>query len=196
MTLRPATRFAPMLLLAVVLSLVLAGGQALAAKPKAGDILPDLEVKDLVQPQDAAYLGLAPGTKSFRLSQIKAEALLIEVFSMYCPSCQADAGAMNDLFEQLAGDARSKGLKVIGIGAGNSPFEVNFFRKKYKSPIPMYQDADFALHKVLGNVGTPSFFVLKPRTGGKGFDVTFFQEGASKDHEALRKAVLEAAGIR
>lgn len=196
MSSRPANLPAMRLFLALLLALHLASGVALAAKPKAGDTLPDLEVKDVVQPQDAAYLGLAPGAKSFKLSQIKADALLINVFSMYCPRCQADAGAMNTLFEQLKADPKAQGLKVIGIGAGNSPFEVNFFRKKYKSPIPMFQDADFALHKILSSVGTPSFFVLKPRAGGKGFDVTFFQEGASEDHEALRKTVLEAAGIK
>lgn len=191
MTHRPAY-----LSILLLLALLLASQSALAAKPKAGDTLPDLEVKDVVQPQDAAYLGLAPGGKSFRLSQIKADALFVNVFSMYCPRCQADAGAMNELFEQLRADPKAQGLKVLGLGAGNSPFEVNFFRKKYKSPIPMFQDVDFALHKMLGSVGTPSFFVLRPRAAGKGFDVTFFQEGASEDHEALRKAVLEAAGIR
>lgn len=191
MTRRPAFLSAFLLL-----ALLLVSQAALAAKPKAGDTLPDLEVRDVVQPQDAAYLGLAPGAKSFRISQIKADALLINVFSMYCPRCQADASAMNALFEQLKADPKAQGLKFLGIGAGNSPFEVNFFRKKYKSPLPMFQDADFTLHKILGNVGTPSFFVLKPRAGGKGYDVTFFQEGASEDHEALRKAVLEAAGIR
>ena len=188
---RPAL-FSALLLLALLLT----SHAALAAKPKAGDILPDLEIKDVVQPQDAAYLGLTPGAKSFRLSQIKADALLLEVFSMYCPRCQADAQAMNELFARLKDDPKTRGLKFIGIGAGNSAFEVGVFRKKYKSPIPMFQDADFTLHKPLGAVGTPSFFVLRPRAGGKGFDVTFFQEGASEDHEALRKNVLEAAGIR
>lgn len=192
MSSRPA--FLPAFLL--LLALVLASQAAWAAKPKAGDTLPDLEIKDVVLPQDAAYLGLPAGTKSFKISQIKADALLINVFSMYCPRCQADALAMNTLFEQLSADPKAKGLKFIGIGAGNSPFEVGVFRKKYKSPIPMFQDAELTLHKIMSAVGTPSFFVLRPRAGGKGFDVTYFQEGASDDHEAQRKAILDAAGIR
>lgn len=183
-------------LLAALLALMIFAAPALAAKPKAGDTLPDLEIRDAVQPADAAYLGLAPGIKSYRLSQIKAEALLINVFSMYCPRCQTDAPAMNRLFERLKADPAAKNLKFLGIGAGNSPFEVGFFRKKTQSPIPMFQDANYALHKALSNVGTPSFFVLRPQPGGKGFDITYFLEGFEEDQEAFYRDVLRAAGIK
>lgn len=181
---------------AALLALMLFAAPALAAKPKAGDTLPDLEIKDVVQPADAAYLGLAPGTKAFRLSQIKAEALLINVFSMYCPRCQTDAPAMNVLFERLKADPAAQKFKFLGIGAGNSPFEVNFFRKKSASPIPMFQDGNYALHKALSNVGTPSFFVLRPQAGGKGFDITYFLEGFDEDQEGFYQAILRAAGMK
>lgn len=179
---------------AALLALVLLATPALAAKPKAGDTLPDLEIKDVLKPADAAYLGLPAGGKSFRLSQIKAEALLINVFSMYCPRCQTDAPVLNAFFERLKASPQGQRIKFLGIGAGNSPYEVNFFRSKSASPIPMFQDADYALHKALSNVGTPSFFVLKP--AGKGFRVTFFLEGFYENEDAFLKEILDAAGIQ
>lgn len=184
--------------LAALLVVMLSATVALAAKPKAGDTLPDMEIKDSVQAADAAYLGLAQGGKGFRLSHIKADALVVNVFSMYCPRCQADAPAMNKLFERLKASPQGARLKFLGIGAGNSPFEVGFFRKKSTSPIPMFQDADYALHKLLSNVGTPSFFVLRPLPGGaaKGFTITFFQEGFYEDEDAFFATILDAAGLK
>jgi Redoxin. len=184
--------------LTALLVVMLFSTAAFAAKPKAGDTLPDLEIKDAVQVADGAYLGLPEGGKSFRLSQIKADALVINVFSMYCPRCQADAPAMNKLFERLKASPQGKRIKFLGIGAGNSPFEVGFYRKKSSSPIPMYQDADYALHKQLSNVGTPSFFVLRPLPGGaaKGFKLTFFQEGFYENEDAFFATILNAAGMK
>ncbi|GAB6124805.1 peroxiredoxin family protein [Humidesulfovibrio idahonensis] len=167
---------------------------ALAANPKAGDVLPDQEVKVLLTPAEAEYLGLPAGTRSFRLSQIKAEALLVEIYSMYCPRCQAEAQAVNRVFARLAASPEGKRLKFLAIGAGNSPFEVEFFRKKYQVQMPMLPDASYALHKVFGSVGTPSFFVLKP--GAKGLGVAFFQEGAFLNEDDFYAQVLRAAALR
>lgn len=180
---------------ALALILILAA-PALAAKPNPGDMLPDVEVKSRLKPAEAAYLGLTEGAKSFRLSQIKAEALLVEVYSMYCPRCQAEAPAVNRLFERLKASPQGQKLKFLAIGAGNSAFEVEFFRKKFQSPMPMVPDADYTLHKAFMAVGTPTYFVLKPAPGGKGLSVLFFQEGLSEDENAFYEQVLRAADLR
>lgn len=169
---------------------------AQAAKPKTGDLLPDVEIKAQLKPGEAAYLGLPEGAKSFRLSQIKAEALLVEIFSMYCPRCQAEAPAVNRVFERLKASPQGQKLKLVAIGAGNSAFEVDVFRKKYQCAMPMIPDADYVLHKVFGAVGTPSYFVLKPAPGGRGMSVLFFQEGQFEDENAFFEQVLRAAALR
>lgn len=188
---RPFT--APLIALLLALALAL---PALAAKPKEGDVLPDLEIKAPLKPAEQEYLGLPAGAKSWRLSQIKAEALLVEIFSMYCPRCQAEAPAVNRVFEKLKASPAGARLKFVAIGAGNSQFEVDFFRKKYQSPMPMVQDADYVLHKAFMGVGTPSYFVLKPLPGGKGFKVLYFLEGQFEGEDAFLEQVQRAAGVK
>jgi hypothetical protein len=181
---------------AALLALLLLCAPALAAKPKVGDILPDLLVTAAPLPAEATYLGLAPGLKSFRLSQIKAEALLVEIFSMYCPRCQASARSVNEVFKNLTALPQGQKLKMLGLGAGNSAFEVNAFRKQYEIPVPLFQDGDYVLHKAFGNAYTPTYMVLKPVPGGKGFQVLYFQEGPFADGQAFLDQILRVSGVQ
>ncbi|MBU1230544.1 MAG: TlpA family protein disulfide reductase [Proteobacteria bacterium] len=189
---RSAMHFSTALLLALLLFCT----PALAAKLKAGDILPDLDVKAQPLPAEAAYLGLKPGVQSFRLSQIKAEALLVEVFSMYCPRCQAAARSVNQVFESLAALPQGQKLKMLGLGAGNSAYEVDVFRKQYAIPLPLFQDGDYVLHKAFGNVYTPTYMVLKPAPGGHGFLVLHLQEGPFGDGPAFLEQMLRVSGVQ
>ncbi len=182
--------------LTALMMLLLLSAPAFAAKPKAGDTIPDVEVKAKLKPAEYAYLGLPEGAQAFRLSQIKAEALIIHIYSMYCPRCQAEATAVNRVFEKLVASPQGQKLKFASIAAGNSPFEVEVFRKKFQSPMPLIPDQDYVLHKAFMAVGTPSYFVLKRAPGGKGFTVLFAQEGQFEDENAFYEQVLRAAALR
>ena len=53
------------------------------------------------------------------------------------------------LHELIENDEKvTKRVKLIGIGAGNSAFEVGVFKKKYKVPFPLFADNHLAIHKV------------------------------------------------
>lgn len=135
--------------------------QAAGAPPAKGDLMPALTLPVPKSPEEKAYLGLTvDGT--FKLSQIKAEVVIIEVFSMYCPYCQIEAPTVNELYRLIEENPELKGkIKLIGLGAGNSIFEVNIFKNKYQVPFPLLPDQDFTFHKALGEVRTPYFIALK-----------------------------------
>jgi thiol-disulfide isomerase/thioredoxin len=182
--------------LALIAILLLSAGPAAAALPAPGDTVADLEIKTPPQPSEAAYLGLSARATSFRLSQIKAELLLVDIYSMYCPRCQAEAPAVNRLFGLLKSEPAARGIRFIGIAAGNSPFEVEVFRKKYQAAQPLFPDAEYVLHKGLGSVGTPSYLLLRSLPGGRGFRVLLSREGEFKDEAAFLQQVLGAAAKR
>lgn len=178
-------------LLILLLGLALAA-PALAAKPKVGDVLADPTAKVELKPADAAALGLPAGVSSIRLSQIKAEVILVKVYSLYCPRCQSEAPKVNRVFERLKASPKAKHLAFVALAAGDTPFEVEFFRKKFQAPMPMMPDTDYVLHKALHSVGAPSYFVLRPLPGGKGLKVLYFHEGAFEDENAFFQDVLRA----
>ena len=111
--------------------------------------------------EEKAYLGLS-GSGTFKIPQIKADVVIIEIFSMYCPYCQKDAPGINELYDliQKAPDFRDR-IKIIGIGAGNSAFEVETFKKTFNVSFPLFPDQDYVIHQACGEVRTPYFIGVK-----------------------------------
>lgn len=157
--------------------------------------IPDLELSGPVSPAAAAYLGAPPGQGSLRLSQVQAKVLLIEVFSMYCPYCQAEAGNVNDLHARLKKSPWAGSLKMLGLGAGNTPFEVDFFRDKYKTAFPLFPDPEFAGHKALHGPGTPYFLLVRP-DGAGAFTVLYSHLGGFGDPAKFLDTLAAKAGLR
>lgn len=137
-----------------------------AGPPPVGGKLPDFT---LGVPKDAAektYLGLS-GSGAFKIPQIRAKTVVVEIFSMYCPYCQKDAPHVNSLYNRIENDPALKGkIKLLGIGAGNSEYEVGVFKNKYNVPFPLFPDGDFKIHKLLGEVRTPYFIGVKINPDG------------------------------
>jgi peroxiredoxin len=155
----------------------------------------DLELVGPVAKPVADYLGLAAGEAGFRLSQAKADFLLVEVFSMYCPYCQAEAKNVNALYGLLQKSKAAGKIRMLGIGAGNTPFEVDFFRDKYQVPFPLFPDQEFACHKALSGPGTPYFMLLRA-DGAGGFKVLHSHLGGFGDPGKFLDTLLAKAGLR
>jgi len=188
--------------LAVILYILPVSFSAMAAghPPGAGEPLP---VFSLTLPEDTVhreYLGLSGDGSfkkdgSFKISQIQAKVVVIEIFSMYCPYCQREASKVNSLYNKLEGNPQSKGkIKLIGIGAGNTPFEVNIFRKKYDIPFPLFSDEDFTIHKCLGEVRTPYFIAVKIHEDGT-HKVIYSKLGGLKGIDEFLKSILNLSGL-
>lgn len=140
--------------------------------------------------EQKAYLGLS-GQDLFSLNQVDAQILIIEIFSMYCPICQREASDVNAVFDLIQSNPGLKDkVKLIGIGAGNSNFEVTFFKGKYDIRFPLFPDADYAIHKQIKEVRTPHFFGLTITQNGT-IDVFYSRTGEISDPEKFIDTVLK-----
>jgi peroxiredoxin len=154
------------------------------------DILADLKFNSPENLADKKYLGLSDG-KNFKLPQVKARLLIIQIFSMYCPVCQRDAHAVNELHDMLQ---KVPGLrdevKMIGVGTGNTPYEVNVFREKFKVAFPLIPDDNFAIQKALSDeIRTPTFLVVKPTAAGK-LEIVLTKVGEIKESGEFLKKIM------
>jgi peroxiredoxin len=164
---------------------------ALTSIPAQSETLPDFKLQTPFTAGDAKYLGV-PNLGEFNISDIDSEYLLIEIFSMYCPYCQAEAENVNDLFDMIKAGLPDK-LKLIGIGAGNTPFEVEYFRDKYAIEFPLFSDPDYVIHKRIGQVGTPYFYLLKRQAGGE-MQIIMTQEGPFASTDSFYKQIKAKVG--
>ena len=133
---------------------------ASASPLQKGDEFPNVALNGELKNNQMEYLGLQ-GHGPWKIADIDADYILVEVFSMYCPHCQREAPYVNELYENLLKLNTSQKIKIIGIGAGNSEFEVNFFKEKFKIDLPLFSDADLNINSDLGGTGTPHFFLVQ-----------------------------------
>ena len=121
---------------------------------------PPLKTMELPIPTDHAhqkYLGIESGPK-FSIEDIQTQILIVEVFSMYCPHCQREAPNVNRLYRRVSTDDQWRDrIKLIGIGVGNTNYEVALFRKTYDIPFPLFPDRSRELAHQLEIRRTPTF---------------------------------------
>ena len=135
------------------------------------------------------YLGLSDAPE-FSLGQVKADYVLVEIFSMYCPICQKDAPHVNQLFELVQGDQGLKNsVKFLGIGTGNTPYEVEVFQKKFKIQFPLISDDNFGLQKISSHdIRTPTFVILRIKDKNQ-LEIVKTKVGEIKDPQEFFKSV-------
>jgi len=163
--------------------------------PKKGGKLPVINLPVPKNPNERRYLGLK-GKGYFKINQIKSEAVIIAILNLYCPACQATAPAINELYHRIENnpDLQSR-MKLIGIGVGNSPYEVEILKEAYNLSFPIFPDKDFNIHKILGEVRTP-FFIAVKMNGNGSHEVVYTQSGGFHEAAPFLIQLLEAYGLK
>jgi thiol-disulfide isomerase/thioredoxin len=178
----------------ITLCMAIGIGAAENSPPQEGNAFPAIELLITANPIELKYLGLS-GSGLFKVSQIKAEVVIIEIFSMYCPYCQHEAPSINNLYALIENNPVLKNkIKIIGIGINNSLFETDIFKKKYKIEFPLIPDGDFKLHKIMGEVRTPYFIVVKLK--GEKTEVIYSKLGALGDNNIFLGQITKLSGLK
>lgn len=165
------------------------------SEPGNNTAIPGFELPMPGSEREKSYLGLS-GTGNFTIGQIKAQVLIIEVYSFYCPHCQRSAAQVNELYQKIQErpDIKEK-IKMIGIAVTNGTYEVDSYRERYKVPFPLIPDASTEISQKLGVKGTPTFIGLK--VNGKGFPERFyFGEGGFEDTQQFLAKIIELSGLK
>jgi thiol-disulfide isomerase/thioredoxin len=185
----------PSLAIIILLSMLSSSTFPSNLPPSKGNVLPVINLPIPKSPDEKSYLGLS-GAGTFRIPQIKAKVVMIEIFSMYCPYCQKDAPGINELYQTIEKnpDIKAK-IKLVGIGAGNSLYEVGVYKKTYNVPFPLFADSDFTIHQALGEVRTPFFIVVKINDDGN-HQVAHSQLGGYPGAESFLELILKASGLK
>jgi len=103
--------------------------------------------------------------KTHTLSEMKGKVVLLEFIATWCPHCQDEAPAMNDLYNAYNG----KGVEFIDINATpyghdhTSPATTNdliWFRNQFRVPFPMLFDKTLKSTADYGILGYPSIYII------------------------------------
>jgi len=169
--------------------------EAAGKTPDKNGVFPDITLHEPAKAYEKEYLGILE-KGPFALSRIKADVVIVEIFSMYCPYCQKEAPNVNEFFRLISQKAEIKEkIKIIGIGAGNTPFEVDVFGKQYDIRFPLFSDESFSIHKAVGEVRTPYFFVIRINPDGSS-KVVYSRAGSIQDPNAFLDMIIQEAGLQ
>ena len=144
--------------------------------------------------QDCKLAGGCGKNDMATLASLNSEFILVEVFSMYCPICQGTAPNVNKLYELIRKSPYASRMLLVGAGADNSRYEVDFFRKKYAIPFALFADPGLAFYNACGANGTP-YFLLLQKTTPKELKLLYTHSGKIDNPEAFFNTLLQQAKL-
>lgn len=101
---------------------------------------------------------------------------------------------MNELYRNIEQQNLKDKIKMIGLAIGNTPADVEYFKKKYKVPFPLFPDEDKTIHQALGNLKAPYFIGV--RIDGDGSNEIFYAKlGGFKNPDKFLALMLKLSGI-
>jgi len=173
----------------ICMGLVLAPRASWADPPKPGATLPGgLSFNTPLKQADRAALGLGEGP-TFRLSDLKAGLVLLEVVGVYCPQCHVQAPLFAKLHARLSQNPELKDKVVmLGMAAGATKEEMEYLGDSGVYPYPVAWDPDFVAHKALGEPKTPFTMLLDAK--GK---VLYAHLGIIEDMDAFHAQIVKLA---
>jgi peroxiredoxin len=146
------------------------------------------KVKFTLPPPDSAqtqtYLGL-DSMKQFKVSDIRAKIVIIEVMNSLCLACQANSPIMNDIYKRIQADSGLTDVKVIAIAIADDKTSAETFKKEFKTPFPILADENREIMRSMGVKDAPTTMVVSTKDA----KVLFTQAGVIPDADGFVKEV-------
>ncbi|MCF8072498.1 MAG: TlpA family protein disulfide reductase [Desulfarculaceae bacterium] len=186
------------LALLAILALILLGGPAPASAKavglvKLGSPFPPAAFEAPKEAAARAYLGLAEG-QDLDPASVPGRLVIVEFFNMYCTHCQREAPKVNRLYQLIQDKGWGDEIKLVGVGAKNSAYEVDVFVKHFKVPFPMVPDLKLKSLDLLGEIFTPHFVVILK--DAKGNRVIYSKSGPPPAPEKWLPDLAAQAGLK
>jgi hypothetical protein len=81
------------------------------------------------------------------------------------------------------------------VGAGNTAFEIDVFRTQYDIRFPLFSDESFSIHKLVGEVRTPHFFVIRINADGSN-TIVYSKVGSIEDPKQFLDMIIKESGLK
>jgi len=134
---------------------------------KNGDLFPIFSFKQKMTVSEKEYLGLAKD-EEFTIKDMTYDIFMIEFLNKFCSSCQKQAPVFNQLFQKIKSNPELKErVKVVGVGMGNTLYQLQKFREDRQITFPLIQDPDYVAHRAIGEPRTPFTVLLKKNEKGE-----------------------------
>ena len=125
-----------------------------------GKILPQFQLNAPGSLDEQKYLGLKD-SEPFYWSQISAQIIIMEIFSLYCPHCREQAPVLTRIYKFIQEDPALKdGIKMIGVAAGGDQEKTGRWKTTLRVPFPLFPDPETTLWQKLGKPGVPCTFIF------------------------------------
>jgi len=152
-----------------------------------GDAFPEIALKTPSQAKDRTYLGISGGDQ-FKVTDLKAEVILVEIFDVYCLPCQKQAPLYKQLFGLIQSNPTARDqIKMVGIAVGNDASEIKKFQDHFQVPYPIISDPKGILHEAVGGPPAPFSVIVRKDPGGKSALVADAHLGLNNDMPGLFK---------
>jgi thiol-disulfide isomerase/thioredoxin len=129
-----------------------------ATSHKTRDVVQAISLESPTDYRMAAYLGFLKPRKSFLLTEIKTDILVVNIFQTRCPHCQGLTKDLKEIYRLVDKKGFFHKIKFIGVGYGDDFLDVEYFKKHYAIPYPLFADPQAEKVKVKH---IPAVFILK-----------------------------------
>jgi len=154
-----------------------------------GNLFPDLPLKVPNDPRNSEYLE-TKANATFRLKDLNADLVLVEIMNINCGSCRKQAPVYNKLYDLIESNPDIRGrVKMMSIASGNQDKYIQLYRDHFKVPYPVIEDPKFDMYNAIGRTPTPlAVYVRIDHENNRGI-VAGAHLGFNEDYQQVYKDI-------